>query len=197
MREKVPERRKMKKDSKYGMAIGNLTAQAGSNLNLSDFDNYIVKDLKLEKYVRFVDDIVIISNNKSKLIKVLPLIIEKLKETNQKINLKKTKIDTAYHGVPFLGKVSYPYGYQKPSKQVIIRTIQKAKTTENTGDENLLAKTNSQIGSLKNYNCRKLILNYAEMLPKDIKNILNFNNNEYKFKEKTINDNLKTIIKSN
>ena len=56
MREKVPERRKMKKDSKYGMAIGNLTAQAGSNLNLSDFDNYIVKDLKLEKYVRFVDD---------------------------------------------------------------------------------------------------------------------------------------------
>lgn len=26
--------------------------------------------------------------------------------------LKKTKIDTAYHGVPFLGKVTYPYrGY--------------------------------------------------------------------------------------
>ena len=184
MREKVPERRKMKKDSKYGMAIGNLTAQAGSNLNLSDFDNYIVKDLKLEKYVRYVDDIVIIGNDKNKLIKVLPLIIEKLKETNQKINLKKTKIDTAYHGVPFLGKVSYPYGYQKPSKQVIIRTLQKAKKTKNTNNENLLAKTNAQIGSLKNYNCRKLILNYAEMLPKDIKNILNFNNNEYKFKEK-------------
>lgn len=35
---------------------------------------------------------------------------------------KKTKIDTAYHGVQFLGKVSYPYGYQRPSKQVIIRT---------------------------------------------------------------------------
>lgn len=147
MREKVPERRKMKKDSKYGMAIGNLTAQAGSNLNLSDFDNYIVKDLKLEKYVRYVDDIVIIGNDKNKLIKVLPLIIEKLKETNQKINLKKTKIDTAYHGVPFLGKVSYPYGYQKPSKQVIIRTLQKAKKTKNTNNENLLAKTNAQIGS--------------------------------------------------
>ena len=31
MRKKVPERRKMNVKSEYGMAIGNLTAQAGSN----------------------------------------------------------------------------------------------------------------------------------------------------------------------
>ena len=36
-------------------------------------------------------------------------------------------IDTAYHGGQFLGKISYPYGYQKTSKQVIIRTYTKAK----------------------------------------------------------------------
>lgn len=77
--------------------------------------------MKLEKYIRYVDDLVIISSDKSKLIKAIPLIIEKLQETHQKLNRKKTKLDTAYHGVPFLGKVSYPYGYQKPSKQVIIR----------------------------------------------------------------------------
>ena len=35
----------MNPQSDYGMAIGNLTAQAGSNLNLNDFDNYVVKDL--------------------------------------------------------------------------------------------------------------------------------------------------------
>ena len=119
MREQVPERRKMKKDSKYGMAIGNLTAQA-------------------------------------------------------------------YHGVPFLGKVSYPYGYQKPSKQVIIRICQKAKEVKNIDGENLLAKTNSQIGSLKNYNCRKLILDYVEKLPEDIKNILNFNSTNYKFSKNEV-----------
>ena len=56
IRERVPERRKMKKDSNYGMAIGNLTAQAGSNLNLSEFDNYVVNELRLKQYVRYVDD---------------------------------------------------------------------------------------------------------------------------------------------
>lgn len=181
MRKQVPERRKMKKDWKYGMAIGNLTAQAGSNLNLCDFDNYVIKELKLEKYVRYVDDLVIIADNKSKLISSIPLIKQKLKETHQKINRKKTKVDTAYHGVPFLGKVSYPYGYQKPSKQVIIRVCQKAKKVNNIDGENLLAKTNSQIGSLKNYNCKKLIYDYAQMLPKEIKTEIDFNKAECKF----------------
>lgn len=106
----------MNPQSDYGIAIGNLTAQAGSNLNLNDFDNYVVKDLKLTNYVRYVDDIVIVSNNKKELINNLYKIIEKLKETNQTLNKKKTKIETAYHGVPFLGKVSYPYGYQKAKK---------------------------------------------------------------------------------
>ena len=47
MRIKVPERRKMDPNSEYGMAIGNLTAQAASNLNLNDFDNFIVIELGL------------------------------------------------------------------------------------------------------------------------------------------------------
>ena len=81
----------MKKDSEYGMAIGNLTAQAGSNLNLSDFDSYIVNELKLNQYIRYVDDIVIISKNKNKLIDTLPLIVKKLilnytKEVSSKVN---------------------------------------------------------------------------------------------------------------
>ena len=184
MREKVPERRKMKKDSKYGMAIGNLTAQAGSNLNLSKFDKYVVNELKLKNYIRYVDDCVIISNNKNKLINSLPFIVKKLKETKQMVNKKKTKIDTAYHGVPFLGKVSYPYGYQKANKQVIIRTYKKAKKIKFNNEENLLAKTNSQIGSLKNYNCKKLILNYGKSLTKEAKEFLIFDIKEYKFKIK-------------
>ena len=172
IRNKVPERRKMKSDSNYGMAIGNLTAQAASNLNLCDFDNYIVNKLNFKMYVRYVDDIVIISNKKEKLIEVLLIIIEKLKETHQNISTKKTKISTAYIGVPFLEKVSYPYGYQKPSKQVIIRTYQKAKNIEYENVNSLLAKINSQIGTLKNYNCRKLIINYSNLLLKDNKQII-------------------------
>lgn len=186
IRAKVPDRRKMNPILNYGMAIGNLTAQAGSNLNLSDFDKFVINELKFKKYIRYVDDIVIISSNKNKLLQALPKIIEKLKETHQNVNIKKTKIDTAYHGVKFLGKVSYPYGYQKPSKEVIIRMCQKAKTIKYTDNENLLAKVNSQIGSLKNYNCRKLILNYEKNLRNITPNSIEFNEKDLKFSNNKI-----------
>mgnify|MGYP004484112807 CR=1 FL=1 len=140
----------MNPDSNYGMAIGNLTAQAASNLNLKEFDEYITKSLGL-------------------------------KETNQKINMKKTKIDTAYHGVQFLGKVSYPYGYQKPGKQLIIRVWQKGKNIKYYDKMELLSKTNSQIGTLKKYNTRKLILQYKTILPQKAQNDLKFNENTCKF----------------
>ena len=181
LRNKVPERRKMNSKSEYGMTIGNLTAQAASNLNLSDFDNYVVNELNMKKYVRYVDDIVIVSDNKNKLIEALPFISRKLDETHQKLNQKKTKIDTAFHGVKFLGKISYPYGYQKPTKQVIIRISSKAKNIKYKSNESLLAKTNAQIGVLKNYNCKRLISNYFKLLPDETKKIIEFNNIEYKF----------------
>ena len=185
MRKNVPDRRKMNPNSEYGMAIGNLTAQAASNLNLSDFDKYVINELGLKLYVRYVDDIIIISEDKFKLINSLPSIAKKLEETHRTMNRKKTKIDTAYHGVKFLGKVSYPYGYQKAGKRVVIRICQKAKQIQYTDIENLLSKTNSQIGLLKNYNCRKLMLNYIKCLPNEVKEILKFNNDKCKFQIRT------------
>ena len=182
LRQRVPDRRKMNINSNYGMAIGNLTSQAASNLNLNDFDNYVVKELKLKKYIRYVDDIVIISDNKKELVIGLPKIIEKLKETNQTISRKKTRIDTAYYGVPFLGKISYPYGYQKPKKTTIIRTYQKAKEIQYKDVNDLLARTNSQIGTLKKYNCRRLILNYVEILKERVPNLIFFDDEQFKFK---------------
>ena len=180
-RTKVPDRRKMDSNSEYGMAIGNLTSQAGSNLNLSEFDNFVINELKLTSYVRYVDDIIIISEDKNRLYNALPRMVSKLKETHQTINTKKTKIDTVYHGVPFLGKVSYPYGYQKATKQVNIRICTKAKNTNGDSTEMLLSKVNSQIGILKNYNCRKLIQQYANLLPQEVKNKVKFDKNENKF----------------
>lgn len=100
IRSKVPERRKMNPNSIYGMAIGNLTSQAGSNLNLNEFDKYVINKLRLTQYIRYVDDIVIISNNKKNLINALPHITKKLSETYQKINMKKQKLIrliTEYH----------------------------------------------------------------------------------------------------
>ena len=168
--EKVPERRKLKKDSDYGIAIGNLTAQAGSNLNLNDFDKYVINKLNLIRYIRYVDDIIIISDNKEELVKSFCLICLELSETNQKINRKKTKIDTAFHGVSFLGKITYPYGYQKPTKQVIIRTCEKVKIlkelkkSKKLKENNIEARINSQLGTLVKYNCKKFIYQFYDIL---------------------------------
>ena len=182
IRDLVPDRRKMRKDSQYGMAIGNLTSQAGSNLNLSDFDIFVTEKLGLIHYVRYVDDIIILSRDKKKLENALPLIIEELKKTHQSINLKKTIIDTAYHGIKFLGKITYPYNYQKPSKTLIKRVYNKAKTIKIKSKESLLASTNSQIGTLKRYNCRKLIIQYASLLPDNVKEIVEYDKELMKFK---------------
>ncbi len=163
--------------------IGNLTAQAASNLNLSDFDYYVMNELKLKNYVRYVDDIIIVSKSKESLTRALPKIKEKLKETHQEMNTKKAKIDTAYHGVQFLGRVSYPYGYQKPSKQVVKRVCKKAKKMEYENVENLLAKVNSDIGILKKHNCRKLIENYINELPEEINKIVRYDDTKTLFKK--------------
>ena len=82
----------------------------------------------------------------------------------------------------FLGKISYPYGYQKSSKDVNIRLNYKAKNIKFNSKENLLAKVNSQIGTLKNYNCRKDILNYERNLNKSAKDKLVLDKIELKFK---------------
>ncbi len=140
------------------MAIGNLTAQAGSNLNLNYLDHLISENLGFPNYVRYVDDAIIIHNNRQELFALLENIELELAKIHQSINKKKTKIDTAYHGVQFLGKITYPYGYQKPTKEVIKRTINNVKSF-NPNEENYRERINSEIGMLKNYNCRKLIEN--------------------------------------
>ena len=168
--------------------FGNLTSQAGSNLYLANFDNYVVEELKLKNYIRYVDDIVIVSNSKEKLTDALPKIMEKLAETYQFVCAKKAKIDTIYHGTPFLGKVTYPYnGYQKASKQVDIRVMQNARRISYSDIDNLIAKTNSEVGFLKNYNCRKLIFQYGREVLKRTDSVIKFNKSDLKFQKQSSN----------
>lgn len=183
----IPERRVLNPNSKLGLAIGNLTSQGGANMYLNEFDHYITENLGFENYIRYVDDIIVISDDKAKLINSLPIIKEKLEEKGQHTNDKKTKISTAYYGVPFLGKVTFPYGYQKVTKEVCKRTINHAKKLK-CDDKYLLEKTNSHVGTLKNFNCNKLIRQYNDKLDDEIKEFVTFNKetNKYVLVEKCV-----------
>lgn len=176
---KIPERKRMNPDSEFGLAIGNITAQHGSNMNLNAIDHLIMEDLNNPCYVRYVDDMIVVNQSKEKLMHDAPIIEAALNTNGQKINHKKTILDTAYHGVKFLGKVSYPYGYQKPSKASAARVIKSAK--ELKIDKNLLSKLNSQTGRLRHYASHNLLMDYIAALPKDVWNYVTYNKEKFKF----------------
>lgn len=91
-----------------GLPIGNMTSQFLSIYYLYKLDHYIVNNLKLKYMVRYMDDYIIISNDKNKLIKALNNIKNILKEEYKlNINNKKTNIYDSYHGFEYLSLIFY------------------------------------------------------------------------------------------
>ncbi len=87
-----------------GLPIGNMTSQFLSVFYLYKLDHYIVHDLKLPNYVRYMDDFIMISEDKEKLKNAMNVISEKLeKEYLLKVNKKKTMIVSSKEGFGFLG----------------------------------------------------------------------------------------------
>ena len=72
--------------------------------------------------------------------------------------------------------MTYPYrGYQTANKQVYKRVMNRARNTNYSSVDNLISKVNSEVGFLKNYNCRKLAINYANVILKRTENVIKFN----------------------
>ena len=87
-----------------GLPIGNMTSQFLSIYYLYKLDHYIVHDLKLKYYVRYMDDFIIISHDLNKLKEAQKIIIQKLKQEYKiDINQKKTMITNIKNGFGFLG----------------------------------------------------------------------------------------------
>lgn len=177
--EQIPERKRMNPNGTNGLAIGNITAQDGSNLNLNHFDRYCVYDEGFAHYVRYVDDAIILHKSRTVLEEALPRIEAKLAESCQSLNRNKTKIDSAYHGIKFLGRVTYPYGHQRMSKESIGRVIKSA--NEFMIDQNYLSKLNSQAGRMRHYAARGVMLDYIKALPRELDDLVYFDWDKWKF----------------
>ena len=63
--------------------------------------------------------------------------------------------------------------------------MQNAKRISYSDIDNLIAKTNSEVGFLKNYNCRKLISQYGREVLKKANNSIKFNKDELKFQKQS------------
>ncbi|MBI3273547.1 MAG: hypothetical protein HYZ69_00210 [Candidatus Colwellbacteria bacterium] len=95
--------------ARTGLPLGNLTSQLFVNIYMNEFDQFIKHKLKTKYYVRYADDFVIMSQDKSWLEELLPKIGDFLSET-LKLNIHPDKvfIKTLASGVDFLGWVHFP-----------------------------------------------------------------------------------------
>ena len=97
-----------------GLPIGGLSSQALSTFYLSEIDHYIIHNLKIKYYVRYMDDFILIYHNKQYLKYCLNKIEIKLKEYHLNLNKNKTQIINVKNGFIFLG-----YNFKLKNKLII------------------------------------------------------------------------------
>ncbi len=86
-----------------GLPIGNLTSQFFANVYLNGFDHFIKEQLKFTKYVRYVDDFALFSDDKELLADARCAIEEYLTSLRIKIHPIKSQLFATSYGANFLG----------------------------------------------------------------------------------------------
>lgn len=100
-----------------GVPIGNLTSQLFSNIYLNELDQYIKYTLKAEYYIRYMDDFVILDDNKYRLQDIKNKLIQFLKvDLNLSLHSNKTHIHKLNQGIAFLGYTLYLYSRKIKTK---------------------------------------------------------------------------------
>lgn len=134
-----------------GLPLGNLTSQLLVNIYMNEFDQFVKHTLKAKAYVRYADDFVLLSTNRTELEKVLPHIREFLwDELRLELHPHKVSIQTLASGVDFLGWVHFPDHrvLRTSSKRRMFRRIKEVGGKE--------ASVQSYLGFLSHGNARKL-----------------------------------------
>ena len=95
--------------SSLGLTLGNTLSQIDANIYMNKTDQYCKRVLSLKYYIRYMDDIIIIVENKKKAKVTMDMITEFLKsELNLVTNKSKTKIFPINQGVNTMGFKIYP-----------------------------------------------------------------------------------------
>ncbi len=134
-----------------GLPLGNLTSQLLANVYMNEFDLFVKHKLKAKYYVRYADDFVILSEDKTWLQELIPQIDSFLRR-NLKLELHEDKIilKTLASGVDFLGWVHFPDHrvLRRATRRRMLKRVE-----ENPARETM----SSYRGLLKHGNTRKLI----------------------------------------
>lgn len=92
-----------------GLPLGNLTSQLLVNVYMNRFDQYVKHVLKVKYYVRYADDFVLLSEDRSLLVNYLAQIGSFLEqELKLQLHPNKVSVKTLYSGIDFLGWIHFP-----------------------------------------------------------------------------------------
>jgi RNA-directed DNA polymerase len=148
-----------------GLPIGNLTSQVFANFYMDKFDHFVKHDLGIKNYGRYVDDFIIVHEDKSYLKDLISTLGNFLdKELHLTLHPKKISLQHYSKGVPFLGTIIKPGRIYigNRTKGNFYQAIQKQnsiiKTSKPTKEEQLAFQSsmNSYLGIMKHYNTYKL-----------------------------------------
>lgn len=145
-----------------GLALGNQTSQAFGLIYLYEINHFIREKLHIRCLINYMDDFVIIHNDKDYLKYSLEIITKELKDKyNLDINIKKTKIHSIRNGIEFLGFNYYIKNnhiimkLKTSTKKKIKKKIKKIKE-DNSDKSSLMKSLISYNGILKMGNCMEL-----------------------------------------
>jgi retron-type reverse transcriptase len=102
---------KNQQSEEVGIPIGNLTSQLFANIYLNKLDHFIKEELRVKYYIRYMDDLFILSNSINFLLETKNAIDKFSKmELNLKLHPKKSKIFPLKRDIDFLGyRIFYDY----------------------------------------------------------------------------------------
>lgn len=109
-----------------GVPIGNYTSQWFANFYLTDLDHFIKEELKVKYYIRYMDDMVLFSNNKKELHKIKLAIDEFLSKDHLRLKENWQLFKTDSRPLDFLGYRFYR-GYSTLRKSNFLRIKRRAK----------------------------------------------------------------------
>ena len=161
-----------------GMPLGNLTSQFFANVYLNELDYFIKHKLKIKYYIRYVDDFVILHQDKN-ILNFYKEQINKFLKNNLKIELHKdkSKISSIKKGITFLGfRHFYHYSIPKKNKRKIVENKIKdliKKNKEIKDYKRLMQKFESILAHLEIGNTYYLRKNIILKLSKEVKMLEN------------------------
>lgn len=162
----IPEGKSLFFSQGRGLPIGNLTSQFFANVYLDCLDHFIENDLGTKQYIRYVDDMLILEEDKRRLADYIKPIEDFLKN-KLRLELKKSKttLQPVHNGIDFLGY------FIKPNhilvRQKVVRRLKKKlmfcvkpSNIDKKALKNILAKINSYYGHFRHassFNLRRNI----------------------------------------